>query len=107
MDEASGTTGKWKPYPEYKNSDVEWLGDVPGHWEIKPLKFVSRCLDGRRIPLNAEERFGMQGDFPYWGANCIVDHVERWLFDENLVLLGEDGAPFFDRTKDVSFFGRG
>jgi type I restriction enzyme S subunit len=45
----------------------------------------------------------MQGDYPYWGANSIVDYVDRWLFDEELVLLGEDGAPFFDRTKSVAF----
>jgi type I restriction enzyme S subunit len=49
----------------------------------------------------------MQGQYPYWGANCVLDHVDKWLFDEDLVLLGEDGAPFFDRTKDVAFFVSG
>ena len=32
-------------YPEYKTSGVEWLGDVPGHWEVKPIKAVSTCND--------------------------------------------------------------
>ena len=45
----------------------------------------------------------MNGEFPYWGANSIVDYVDGWLFDEDLVLLGEDGAPFFDRNRDVAF----
>ena len=45
----------------------------------------------------------MQGDYPYWGANSIVDHVDDWLFDEELVLVGEDGAPFFDENKPVAF----
>ena len=45
----------------------------------------------------------MQGDIPYWGANSIVDHIDRWLFDEELVLLGEDGAPFFDQNREVAF----
>ncbi len=49
----------------------------------------------------------MQGEFPYWGANSIVDRVNRWLFDEDLVLLGEDGAPFFDRFKPVAFHVNG
>ena len=45
----------------------------------------------------------MQGPVPYWGAGDVVDWVNRPLFDETLVLLGEDGAPFFDPTRDVSF----
>lgn len=45
----------------------------------------------------------MQGKYPYWGANSIVDFVDDWLFDEELVLIGEDGAPFFDRNKLVAF----
>ena len=45
----------------------------------------------------------MQGDYPYWGANSIVDYIDQWLFNEELVLLGEDGAPFFERSKPVAF----
>jgi len=94
---------RFKPYPAYKPSGVEWLGEIPAHWEVRKLAWLSDCLDGRRIPLNAEERSQMQGEYPYWGANSVVDYVGRWLFDEELVLLGEDGAPFFERTKSVAF----
>ncbi len=45
----------------------------------------------------------MQGDVPYWGANNVVDYVNDFIFDEELILLGEDGAPFFDKTKEVAF----
>jgi len=90
-------------YPAYKDSGVQWLQKIPAHWQLWKLSWLIDCLDGRRIPLNAEERGRMQGDYPYWGANSIVDHVDRWLFDEELVLLGEDGAPFFDRAKSVAF----
>jgi type I restriction enzyme, S subunit len=45
----------------------------------------------------------MAGPYPYWGAGKIVDHVDKYLFDETLVLVGEDGAPFFDPLRDVSF----
>jgi type I restriction enzyme S subunit len=94
---------RFRPYPTYKDSGVEWLRQIPAHWEVKKLAWLTKCLDGRRRPLNAEERGRMQGDYPYWGANSIVDYVDRWLFDEELVLLGEDGAPFFDRDKTVAF----
>lgn len=46
----------------------------------------------------------MQGDIPYWGANSIQDYVDSALVSGPTVLIGEDGAPFFDRTKDVAFF---
>jgi len=91
------------PNVPMKDSGIEWLGEIPAHWEVKKLTWLIKCLDGRRIPLNAEERGRMQGEYPYWGANSIVDYVDKWLFDEELVLLGEDGAPFFERTKPVAF----
>jgi len=45
----------------------------------------------------------MQGEVPYWGANGIVDKIDQHIFDEMLVLLGEDGAPFDDPARDVAF----
>ena len=97
----------WKRYPAYKDSGVEWLGEVPAGWDIKKLAWITKCLDGKRIPLNTEERGRIQGQFPYWGANSVVDYIDKWLFDEPLVLLGEDGAPFFEPYKDVAFYVQG
>ncbi len=71
------------------------------------LKYLAKCLDGGRIPLNTDQRSLKQGEYPYWGANGIVDHLDEYLFDEPLVLLGEDGAPFFDAFKDKAFFVEG
>lgn len=95
--------GRYQAYSEYKDTGANNLGNIPSHWHITKVKFISRCLDGSRIPLNAEQRGSMQGSIPYWGANSIVDYVDNHLFDEELVLLGEDGAPFFEHTKDVAF----
>ena len=96
-----------QPYPAYKDSGVEWLGQVPEHWEVAGLRYVTSCLDGRRVPLNAVERGSMPGPYPYWGANKIIDYINDYLFDEPLVLLGEDGAPFFETNKEVAFFVEG
>ena len=95
------------PYPAYRPSGVPWLGDVPEHWNIGHMRYFTDCLDGERIPLSAEERGTMQGSIPYWGANNVIDHINNWSFDEPLVLLGEDGAPFFEPNRDVSFFTSG
>ena len=65
-------------------------------WEEKKLDDVSDCLDNRRQPLNGAERNQMKGDIPYYGANGIVDYVNDYIFDEELVLLAEDGGNFND-----------
>ena len=95
--------GRYRAYPEYMDTGVNSLGSIPSHWHVTKVKFITRCLDGSRIPLNAEQRGSMQGGIPYWGANSVVDYLNDYLFDEELVLLGEDGAPFFEPTKDVAF----
>ena len=46
----------------------------------------------------------MQGHIPYWGANSVQDYVDRALVTGPTVLIGEDGAPFFDRTRSVAFY---
>lgn len=68
-----------------------------------PLRRFVTCSDGGRVPLNSEERAAIPGAIPYWGANGVVDYVGEALFEQELVLLGEDGAPFDDPTRDVAF----
>ena len=94
-------------YPEYKDSGVEWVGEVPAHWDIKRVRHVTQCMDGKRIPLNSEQRADKRGSIPYWGANAIMDFVDEALFDEPLILLGEDGAPFLDPLRPVAFYSSG
>ncbi|MFE1911735.1 restriction endonuclease subunit S [Streptomyces anandii] len=76
-------------------------------WPTIPLRRLAVCLDGQRIPLNREQRAEMQGDVPYWGAGGVMDSVNKAIFNEPLVLLGEDGAPFFTPGKDVAYFIKG
>ncbi|MEY2343195.1 hypothetical protein AB4090_13960 [Acidithiobacillus sp. IBUN Pt1247-S3] len=35
----------YKPYPAYKDSGVEWIGKVPEHWDVKPIKVIASCND--------------------------------------------------------------
>ncbi|WP_109440002.1 restriction endonuclease subunit S [Acinetobacter haemolyticus] len=94
---------KYQKYAEYKDSGLKEIGQIPINWNISKIKFLTKCLDGQRIPLNGTERGEKQGDIPYWGANKVVDYLNDWIFDEELILLGEDGAPFFDKSKNVAF----
>ena len=36
--ESERKVGRFKPYPEYKDSGVEWLGEIPAHWQVAPLR---------------------------------------------------------------------
>jgi type I restriction enzyme S subunit len=74
--------------PGYKKTAV---GVVPVDWGVKCLSDVADFLDGRRRPVKDSERAKVQGDIPYYGASGIVDYVNSFLFDEDLILLGEDG----------------
>lgn len=84
-----------------KPSGIAWIGDIPQSWKISRLKYNITCLDEQRIPVDAALR--NPGPYPYWGAGNIVDYVDKYIFDEELVLLGEDGAPFFDEYRPVAF----
>ena len=51
--------GKYKPYPAYKPSGVEWLGEIPEHWEVRKLKLCSRCNSGT-LPENTNPNYEIE-----------------------------------------------
>jgi len=95
------------PTVRMKDSGVEWLGQVPEHWEVGPVKRFFESCDGRRIPLSTEERSYMEGEYPYYGASGIIDFVNDFIFDEDLVLVSEDGANLINRSTPVAFVAAG
>jgi type I restriction enzyme S subunit len=95
------------PAAPMKDSGVEWLGEIPAHWEVLPLKRLFEKLDYRRRPLSSEERATMSKDFDYYGASGIIDRVENYIFDEDLILVAEDGANLFSRSTPLAFVARG
>lgn len=61
-------------------------------WPTTLLGEVVDVLDSRRKPITKSER--RAGPYPYYGATGVVDWVDGFLFDESLVLIGEDGAKW-------------
>ena len=61
-------------------------------WEYKKLGEVCEILDSRRKPITKNKR--ESGIIPYYGATGLLDYVKDFIFDEKLVLLGEDGAKW-------------
>ncbi len=61
-------------------------------WKINKLEEVCEILDNKRIPISQKNR--IRGIYPYYGASGIVDYIDKYIFDEELVLIGEDGAKW-------------
>jgi len=80
---------------------------LPPGWAETELESIVDVLDGARVPVNAKERSKRTGTIPYYGATGQVGWIDDFLFDETLVLLGEDGAPFFDKERHVSYLVKG
>ena len=67
-------------------------------WDVKPLGKICDVLNNRRKPITSSDR--VSGPYPYYGASGIVDYVNDFIFDERLLLIGEDGAKWgaYDKT---------
>ena len=81
--------------------------ELPPGWTQASLGELVTVLDRMRVPLNKAERDKRPGDVPYYGATGQVGWVDQALFNEELLLLGEDGAPFIDPSKPKSYIIRG
>lgn len=81
-----------KPYPE---------------WSACTLQDAVDFLDGQRKPLESADRAKRQGKYPYYGASGIIDSIDDYIFDEPLILLGEDGANIINRSSPLCFIATG
>jgi type I restriction enzyme S subunit len=94
-------------YEKYKPSGIEWIGEVPEHWKVKHLKRYLNFYNNIRIPLSSEERADLENIYDYYGASGVIDKVDRYLFDGDYILIGEDGANLLDRNSPLAFKASG
>jgi len=76
-------------FPEFRDA---------GEWEVSTIGKKCEILNNLRCPITSSDR--EKGDYPYYGASGIVDYVKDYIFDERLLLIGEDGAKWgaFEKT---------
>ncbi len=74
---------------------------------IRTLDEIVEFCDGRRVPLSEADRNNRKGPYPYYGASGIIDYIDDYIFDEDLLLLSEDGANLILRSKPIAFIARG
>jgi len=91
-------------------SKAKYISDNHIHeGEYRKVKNVCQIKDNQRRPLNSSQRAKMKGDIPYYGANGRVDFLDDFLFDEELVLIAEDGGnfkEFFDKELAYKISGK-
>lgn len=100
-----GIIKKPKPLPPIDPDEVPY--ELPVGWEWCRFGTCTFNRDGERIPLSREERATRQGVYDYYGASGVIDHIDDYLFDKPLLLIGEDGANLINRSTPIAFMARG
>ena len=71
-----------------KESGVEWLGEIPEHWEVKRMRFLSEIKTGDKDTENRED----SGKYPFYVRSQTVEHISTYSFDGEAILTAGDGV---------------
>ncbi|HFK5566346.1 TPA: restriction endonuclease subunit S [Elizabethkingia anophelis] len=71
-----------------KDSGVEWIGEIPEHWEMKKLKYVVNMQSGETITA---ESFTDEG-YPVMGGNGFRGFTNKYTNEGDFILIGRQGA---------------
>jgi type I restriction enzyme S subunit len=110
-DRANGpSVGRFKPYPAYKDSGVEWLGEIPAHWEVRRLKTVAsvqlsnvdkKSVEGQEsvrlcnyVDVYYNER--ITADLDFMAATATPEQVRRFSLHAGDVLITKDSESWTD-----------
>ncbi|MCD8285356.1 MAG: restriction endonuclease subunit S [Prevotellaceae bacterium] len=87
--------------------DDEIPFEIPKSWEWARFGQIMINRDSERIPLSTAVRQRLDKVYDYYGASGVIDKVDRYLFDKDLLLIGEDGANLINRSTPIAFIARG
>lgn len=76
------------PHAKLKPSGIDWLGEIPEHWEVKRLKFLSKIKTGEK---NTEDRIE-EGEYPFFVRSQEVERINSYSFDGEAILTAGDGV---------------
>jgi type I restriction enzyme S subunit len=77
------------PNAKLKDSGIEWIGEIPGHWEVKALKYIANLQSGETI---SPEKFIEQDGYPVFGGNGFRGFTSTFTNDGEFALIGRQGA---------------
>lgn len=76
-------------------------------WKEYKLGDVINVLDNKRIPLSSKERSTRKGNFPYYGAQGIIDYINDFIFNGTYLLIAEDGENLKSQKQDIAQLATG
>ena len=92
---------------EVKCIDEEVPFEIPKGWEWERFGNIMINKDSERVPLSVAQRQQLKKTYDYYGASGVIDKVDKYLFDKDLLLIGEDGANLINRSTPIAFIARG
>ncbi len=90
-----------------KPSGIPWIGDIPEGWEVSRVKNECDNLDYLREPISAENRVNSQALYDYYGASGVIDKIDDYNVDDEVLLIGEDGANLRMRNLPLVYKAKG
>ena len=77
-----------KKYPKYKPSNIDWIGDIPVHWEVKALKRLAKICNGQ----DHKKVWDENGKYPIIGTGGTFGYTDSYLHEGPSVILGRKGT---------------
>ena len=103
LTERQHTQTSTRKYREPSQPDLtHWSRAIPDGWAMASVSAFTECLDYARVPVKREDRKSALRLYPYFGANGLVDMVDDFIFDGELVLVTED-ETFYGREKPIAY----
>ena len=92
----------------FPSDTPHYVNVLPDGWCLTDIGELLINRDGERKPVSSVIRSKQTSKiYDYYGAAGVIDKVDSYLFDERLLLIGEDGANLLSRSKNNAFFAEG
>ena len=87
---------KLKPYPKYKNSGIQWIGEIPEEWGVRKLKFNYEIIGKTNIPASEGNE---EGKFPFFTSGESIKYIDKSVIKGEYIIVGDGGIPNFKYYK--------
>ena len=99
-------------YEKFADGSVKCIEDeipfeLPEGWAWARFSTITINRDSERKPISSSQRTGVEKIYDYYGASGKIDKIDKYIFCERLLLIGEDGANLVTRSKPIAFFAEG
>lgn len=96
IEETAGLN-RWQRYPAYRDSGVDWLGEIPAHWDVKRLKFIAESINDQRTTIEADEIYIQLENIESWTGKYVPSSDETTF--EGTVKAFRPGDVLFNKLR--------